>query len=119
MNTVCHIEIQTRDLARSQAFYQAVFPNWSFRSFGEDMVVFGEGESHIGGLMKSDQVEPGQSPSVWIHAEAIEPILERVTQAGGSISAPKFAVPGVGWSAVFLDPEGSPLGLVEFGESSG
>lgn len=117
MNTVCHIEIQTRDLAAAQAFYAQVFPGWSFRSFGEEMVVFGVGDSHVGGFMKADSVKPGNSPSVWIQVEEIEPVLARATAAGGSVASEKYPVPGVGWSAQFTDPEGTPIGIVQFNES--
>ena len=115
MNTVCHIEIMTRDLAKAQDFYSAVFPSWTFKSFGDEMVVFGVGENHVGGLMKSDAVAPGNSPSVWLQVDEIEPVLIRATQAGGAVACDKISVPSVGWSAQFTDPEGTPIGIVQFG----
>ena len=59
-NTVCHIEFDVTDIARSQSFYAALF-GWSFRAFG-DMVALQAGhivrvpvEAAIGHLK---QVEP-------------------------------------------------------------
>ena len=61
MNTICHIEYYVTDLEKSQAFYGGLF-GWDFRSFIDGMVVFGIGDQHIGGLMKTDKVESGKSP---------------------------------------------------------
>jgi hypothetical protein len=33
---------------------------------------------------------------------------------GGTVVAPKMAVPGVGWTAYFADPEGNAFGVMEF-----
>ncbi len=118
MNTVCHIEIMTSDLASAQAFYAQVFPSWTFRQFGDEMVVFGVGDAHVGGFMKTDTVKPGNSPSVWIQVEDIEPVLARATEAGGTVACEKYPVPSVGWSAQFNDPEGSSIGIVQFGDSA-
>jgi len=38
----------------------------------------------------------------------------RIVQAGGTVVAPKMAVPGVGWTAYFADPEGNAFGVMEF-----
>ena len=35
-------------------------------------------------------------------------------QAGGTVVAPKMAVPGVGWTAYFADPEGNAFGVMQF-----
>ncbi len=37
-----------------------------------------------------------------------------IVQAGGTVVAPKMAVPGVGWTAYFADPEGNAFGVMEF-----
>ena len=112
-NTVCHVEIQTTDLVAAQAFYEAVF-EWKFRSFTPGMAVFGVGDTHIGGLMKVDAVEPGNSPSVWIEVEDVDVMLAKVELAGGRVRTPRNFVETVGWTADFVDPEGTPLGLVQF-----
>ncbi|MBS1700952.1 MAG: VOC family protein [Armatimonadetes bacterium] len=114
MHTICHIEFNVSDLARSQAFFHGLFPNWEFRSFIEGMVVFGIGDQHIGGLMKSDNIVAGNSPSVWFQVEDIDATITRAASLGGSAQDPKQPVPGVGWSATVHDPDGNNVGLVQF-----
>src|SRR5436309_3263134 len=98
-NTFCHIEFQTTDLKRSQAFYEGLF-DWTFRSFGDEMVVFGTGDQHLGGLQKVECLTPRSSPSVWVEVESIEAYLAKATTAGGAVRTGKQPVPNVGWSAV-------------------
>lgn len=113
MNTVCHIEFQTTDLDRAEAFYKAVF-EWEFRAFVPTMRVFGTGESHVGGLMLVDRVEPGRSPSVWLRVASLDETLAKVEACGGRRLGERQEVPGTGWSADFEDPEGNYVGIVEF-----
>src|SRR5687768_8665728 len=114
-HTVCHIEFNVTDMERAQRFYGGLF-DWTFRPFGPEMTVFGAGEQHIGGLMKSTAVEAGKSPSVWFEVEAIEPYLDKAPKVGGSVRDGKSEVPGVGWSACIQDPDGNPVGLVQFAD---
>lgn len=112
-HSICHIEWQSTDLARSQAFFEALF-GWTFRSFGDEMVVFANGEEHLGGLMKVTEVKPGSSPSVWIQVENVEKACANAVSLGGAVKAEKGSVPGVGFSAIITDLDGSEVGLVEF-----
>jgi len=95
-NTFCHVEFQCTDMKRSQAFYGALF-DWSFREFGDEMVVFGVGDQHLGGLQKVEQVHPGNSPSVWIEVDSIEAYSAKATGAGGRVASEKQPVTNVGW----------------------
>ena len=113
MHTVCHFEWQSTDLQRSQEFYKGLF-NWDFRSFGDEMVVFGQGDEHIGGLTKVDVVKAGSSPSVWIQVENLEGMCDRAVSLGGTLKSGKSPVPGVGFSAVVTDLDGNEVGMVEF-----
>lgn len=113
MHTICHIEFEVTDLERSQAFFQGLF-GWNFKQFMETMVVFYNGETYIGGLMKVDKVSPGGSPSIWFDVESIDEMIEKAKSLGSSVLEPKSEVPTVGWSAVVSDPDGSRVGMVEF-----
>lgn len=112
-NTVCHVEWDVTDIERARAFYEGLF-DWKFESFGPDMVVFGTGTQHVGGLQKRAQVRASASPSVWIEVENVERYLERAQELGGSTIEPKHEVHHVGWSAQIADPEGNRIGLVQF-----
>lgn len=112
-NTFCHVEFDVTDLERAKGFYGGLF-EWSFREFGDEMVVFGDGTTHLGGLMKKDEVKHGLSPSVWIEVDRIETYLDKASAVGGSVVSGKSEVPHVGWSAVVSDPDGNHVGLVQF-----
>lgn len=112
-NVICHVEYDVTDLDRAQKFYGAIF-DWTFRSFGDDMVVFGVGDQHLGGFMKVASVANGDSPSLWIQVESIEETLSKAAKLGAPIVKEKSEVPNVGWSAQFRDPDGNAVGIVQF-----
>ncbi len=112
-NSICHVEFESTDLVRSQKFFEGMF-DWTFRAFGDSMVVFGLGETHLGGLSKVDSVSPGKSPSIWIEVDDLEAYMAKAAGFGGAVRSQKQQVPGVGWSAEVSDPDGSAVGLVQF-----
>ena len=112
-HTICHIEFEVADLERSQAFYSSIF-EWQFRSFGDDMTVFGAGEAHIGGLIKKEHPRASPCAVVWFDVEDIESTLAAAVKAGGQSDGIKKPVPHVGWSGTFTDPDGNPIGVVQF-----
>jgi predicted enzyme related to lactoylglutathione lyase len=114
LNTVCHVELLSTDPNRSRAFFEGLF-GWQFREFGS-MFVFGTGESHIGGLTKADAVHPASHTQVYFSVRDIDDALGRVDDLGGSVLNEKHEVPSVGWSAEVGDPDGNPIGLVQFFE---
>lgn len=113
MNTLCHVEFQVTDVARAQAFYEAMF-GWNFRQFTPDMVVFGIGDEHIGGLIRSDEVEIGNSPSLWFKVADLDASVQTARNSGGEGDGEKSEVPGVGYSTVVTDPDGNSVGLVQY-----
>ena len=80
----------------------------------DTMVIFGIGEEHIGGLMKVDEVNSGKSPSIWFQVENLESMQSAATANGGSANADISPVPGVGHSTIVHDPDGNPIGLVQY-----
>ncbi|MBX7131734.1 MAG: VOC family protein [Fimbriimonadaceae bacterium] len=114
-NTICHIEFDVTDIARSQSFFEALF-GWSFRAFG-DMVVFAAGDDHIGGMTKVDTVKAGDSPSVWFDVADLDEKLATAAKLGAKTLSEKNMLPGVGFTAQVADPDGNPIGLVQFVKS--
>ena len=77
-----------------------------------------EGEAGIdGGLMKRDEQTPKGTVNT-VDVPNIDEYMEKATTAGGTIVAPKMAVPGVGWMAYVMDPEGNVFGLMESDENA-
>lgn len=112
-NDVCHIEWQVTDLSRAQRFFEGMF-EWTFQSFGDEMVIFSVGDRHLGGLTKVKTTEPGLSPSIWIETDDIDASVRRAASLGGRAGADRQPVPGVGFSATVRDPDGNTVGLVQF-----
>jgi hypothetical protein len=116
-NVLCHIEIEVTDLAKAQAFYQGLF-GWRFSAFTDDMVVFGNGDEHIGGLMKKDSVNAGTSPSLWFKVADIDASVTQAVALGGAVLSEKTELPQVGWSALVADLDGNGVGLVQYREQA-
>ena len=54
----------------------------------------------------------------YIDVDDLEPYAQKVVQAGGKILVEKMEVPGVGFLALFEDPEGRMIGLWQQREKS-
>ena len=115
MNTICHIEFEVTDVPRAQAFFEGLF-GWTFRSFTDSMVVFGNGSDHIGGLQRVDKVETGATPSVWFQVADLDDYMAKASALGGSVVSGRAEVPHVGWSAQVADPDGNRVGIVQYAE---
>ncbi len=108
----CHIEWSSTDLERTKGFFSGLF-GWKFQPLGGDYLTFDPPEGPGGGIMKVDEVHPGESPSVYIEVGEIEPYLQRARELGGSVAVPKTEIPNVGWFAHLKDPDGNIVGLFQ------
>lgn len=114
-NTVCHIEFPVTDMDRGRRFYEGLF-GWNFREFGPSMVVFGTDEGHVGGLSKADKVEPSPFTHIWIQVSDVDPYLAKAPGLGERVVREKYDIPHVGHGGEISDPDGNPIGLVQFAE---
>ena len=128
MNHVVHFEIQAKDPARMQEFYEAVF-GWSIKRVGF------EGRRYW--LINTDQHNSTSAPAginggivdragdapvagaavnayvCTISVEDIDATLQRIEKAGGTFATDKVNIPGVGIRAHRKDPEGNIFGVLE------
>jgi predicted enzyme related to lactoylglutathione lyase len=120
MPRVVHFEIFADDPQRAIAFYTDMF-GWTFQQFGGQpywLVTTGpDSEPGInGGLAPREGPRQSGSPTAYVGVIAVPDIDAAIAQANGQ-KAPvidgKRAVPGVGWSAYFLDPEGNTFGVFQ------
>jgi predicted enzyme related to lactoylglutathione lyase len=56
---------------------------------------------------------PGEPMSNTIGVASVDEYVAKVEKAGGKITVPKSAIPGVGWLAYFQDPEGNVIGMMQ------
>lgn len=120
MGRIVHFEINADNLERAVKFYENVF-NWKIEKFEavDDYWLITTGEENQpgidGGLQKRDK--PGASVYNVIDVDSLEEALKKIEKNGGKIVS-KEPVPGVGYSAYFIDSEGNQLGLIERDESA-
>ena len=93
-NTIDYVEMPSRDLAATKAFFAQLF-GWSFQDFGPDYCAFDDGRM-AGGFFASERtgsIENG-SPLIVFYRTELEKIHAEVVQLGGKITREIFAFPG-------------------------
>lgn len=111
-----HFEIPADDPARATRFYEKVF-GWTFQKWDGPMEYWmvSTGAAGVpgidGGLMRRQQ--PGSSTVNVVDVPSVDETTKTVQGAGGSVVAPKMAVPGVGWVAYYMDPEQNVFGVMQ------
>ncbi len=62
--------------------------------------------------------QPGASIVNVVDVASVDKTVAKVESAGGTITVPKMAVPGIGWVAYLQDPDNNVFGLMEADESA-
>jgi len=121
-HTIVHFEIPAENLERIKKFYSDLF-GWKFEKFpgpteywnvqtvpvNEEGIPMRPGVN--GGMMKKDR--PEHKPVNYISVESVDEYSNKAVQLGGQIIVPKMEIPGMGWWALVLDPDGNQIGLFE------
>lgn len=115
-NRPIHFELGVIDPERACRFYETVF-GWKASKW--------EGPMPYWLVTTGDKSEPGIDGAILIHqdkqprtvntigVESVDAHAAKVTEAGGQVVVPKMPVPGVGWLAYCLDPEGNLFGIYQ------
>jgi len=111
---VIHFEIEAEKPEKLIQFYEKVF-SWKIEKWAGPMdywmIMTGKNEPGIdGGLLKRNETA---QPVNTIGVSSIDKYLKKIEENKGTIIVPKKAIPGVGWTALFKDPEGNTFGLME------
>ncbi len=101
------IELPTRDVGASKAFYSSVF-GWQLTDFGPSYSCTMTGDIDLG--LQADAFEATHAPLAVIAVDHLEAALTAVEQGGGTITKPIFAFPG-GRRFHFRDPSGNELAV--------
>lgn len=102
-----NIEFNVADIARSKAFYGAVF-GWTFTDYGPTYTEFSDGRLS-GGFTTGDPIRPGGA-LVILYADDLAETQRRIEAAGATLIKPAFAFPG-GRRFHFMDPDGYELAV--------
>ena len=109
---ICYLEIPTTDIARSVAFYQAVF-GWKVRRRGDGATAFDDAIGEVSGSWVTGR-PPSSTPGLllYVMVDDIESTIDSVAGSGGRIVQPLGAdAPEL--TARFADPDGNVLGLYQ------
>lgn len=125
-HTIVHFEIPAKDVEKLKNFYVDLF-GWKMEKYpgpssyylietvpvDEKMNLLRPGVN--GGLFDTkDSTMPGEAkPTNYISVESVEEYSKKIEKLGGKIVVPKMEIPGIGWWALALDPEGNHFGLLE------
>lgn len=128
MPAVTTFEIHASSPETSIAFYEAVF-GWEFieHPFGEtsfwEIVTPNEDRGAKGRLIRRHGPAPQPGAPVMgavitVDVGDIDSVSEAALTAGGTTALPKFALPGIGWAAYFLDPDTNVFGIFQPDEAA-
>ncbi|NGQ96843.1 VOC family protein [Brevibacillus sp. SYP-B805] len=115
MGKVLRFEFQVPNPEQAIQFYTNCF-HWKFEKMvGHDYWFITTGESDKpgidGGLMKSP--DGGTRTTISIEVPSVDEYLNKVVENGGKVVVPKTAVPGMGYFAYCVDPQGLLFGVSE------
>lgn len=105
--SVGYLQLPTRDLAQSVAFYREVF-GWS----GELEYGSFQAPGLIGQWTTDRAPSPDAGPVIWLLADQLWPTLHRVSRAGGTVRGRPQLDQGERWLVEVDDPAGNRLGIV-------
>lgn len=117
-----HFEIPADDVQRLRKFYSSLFgwkiekmsgpmEYWSIETVPVDAKSEPARQGVNGGMMKRQN--PEHKPVNYILVESVDEYTKRIADLGGRIVAPKMEVPGIGWWALALDPEGNQFAILQ------
>ena len=113
--TFCWNELASKDPEASVAFYRAI------GAFETDAMAMPDGTYHLlksdgeprAGIMK--QMMPGQ-PHAWlpyVQVASADATAAKAVKLGANQVVPPTDIPNVGRFAIFVDPQGAPLGVLQ------
>ncbi len=111
---IVHVELSSQDRERDGQFYHDLL-GWEIRQIPEmNYATFSWGEPNIGGgLNPINEDNPAGTIIVYIDTDDIDEALQKVQALGGEQLSEKHEIPGVGWFALFSDPSGNRMALLQ------
>jgi predicted enzyme related to lactoylglutathione lyase len=116
MSRVVHFELPADDIERAAGFYTDVF-GWKITRWDgpEDYYLISTGADAEPGINGGMSLRSPHNQAVvdTIDVANVDASLAKITKAGGTVTMPKVAIPGVGWLAYFRDTEGNTFGIMQ------
>ena len=121
-HTIVHFEIPADDVEKLKKFYSELF-GWKIEKMPGPMDYWGIATVPVddkgmpmrpgvnGGMMKKQN--PEHKPVNYIAVESVDEYVKKIEALGGRIVVPKMEVPGIGWWALSLDPDGNQFAILQ------
>ena len=121
-HTIVHFEIPADNIEDLKKFYGALF-GWKIEKMPGPVEYYSietvpvkknslpERPGVNGGLMKKQN--PEHKPVNYIAVESVDEYVKKIVALGGQVIVPKMEVPGIGWWASALDPEGNQFAILQ------
>ena len=121
-HTIVHFEIPADDVEKLRKFYSKLFgwkiektpgpiEYWMIETVPVDKKGMPIRPGVNGGMMKRQQ--PEHKPVNYISVESVDEYTKKIKALGGTVLVPKMEVPGIGWWALALDPEGNQFAILQ------
>ena len=107
-----HWELMVTDVERTKAFYGPLL-GWTFTAQDPEYTLIECGAEPGGGLMKRPPGVMMSSLNAYFRVPDLDRTLRAAVEAGATVIVPRMEVPGVGWFAMFLDPDQIPIGVMQ------
>lgn len=112
-NPLFHWELMVGDVPKAIDFYTKVF-DWEVdQDSFPNYPLIKTGDTPGGAFMAKPASAPVCALNTYFHVQDIESTLTRAMVLGATLVTPKTAIPGVGFWAMFADPDGIPIGLLQ------
>jgi uncharacterized protein len=106
-----HVELISKDPAKSMKFYEKVF-GWKFDDMGEGYMFVSPPSLPTGAIRNPQEGETVGTLS-YIEVKDIARTIKHAEEAGGSVLVPKTEIPNMGHFAVILGPGELPQGIYQ------
>lgn len=113
-NGIVHWELMGPDAEAQRAFYTSIF-DWELTTpegFDSYYTTNGDDMGVNGAIGQGSEDMPSYQ-CIYVAVEDIDSKLGEVAANGGSVAMPRTEIPGVVTFAMFKDPAGNLVGLVE------
>ena len=115
-NPIVHFELMVADLDKARTFYSTVFDREIDDSPMPGYSMINTGSKPAGGMMARPETAPACVLSTYVGVDDVETTLAKAVAGGATVVSPKMAIPGMGFWAMFLDPDGIPIGIFQQSE---
>ena len=115
-NPIVHFELMGPDGEAQKSFYAGIF-DWKIEAVegSEQYFMTDTGEGQMGGAVGKGSEEIPQYVTIYVQVDDIEATLEKIEDSGGKTILPRTEIPEMVTYALFADPAGNMVGLVEAG----